>query len=50
MQMKKIAKYIAAYLVLLAFYGGDVATTSLMYFMAGGLYLGLKKELGGCDE
>lgn len=35
--MKKIAKYIAAYIALLAFYGGDVATTTVMALLIGGL-------------
>ena len=35
--MRKMTKYIAAYIALLVFYGGDVATTSVMALLIGGL-------------
>lgn len=35
--MKSLFKYAAGYLALLAFYGGDVATTSVMALLIGGL-------------
>lgn len=38
MTMKKIAKCIAAYIALLVFYGGDIATASIMMLLVGGLY------------
>ena len=36
--MRKMTKYIAAYIALLVFYGGDIATASIMMLLVGGLY------------